>query len=64
MSIEALISLLILILVVGIIAALVLWVIREMPIEAPLSQWARVLVIAIAVLIIIVRALPLIGVAL
>jgi hypothetical protein len=62
--IEALISLLIVIIIVGIVAWLVIWLIDTIPLPAPFGQIARVLVILIAVLIILYRALPLIGVSL
>lgn len=61
--IEALISLLIVCVVVGIICWLVLWLLSALPLPAPFGQIARVLVIAIAVLIILFRALPLIGIS-
>lgn len=61
--IEGLVSLLILVLVVGIIAWLVLWLISEIPLPAPIGKIARILVIVIAVLIILYRALPLLGVS-
>lgn len=60
--IESLISLLVLVLVIGIVVWLVLWLISEIPLPAPFGRTARVLVIVIAVLIILFRALPLIGV--
>lgn len=62
--VEGLISLLILCVVVGIIAWLVLWLIDTLPLPAPFGQIARVLIIIIAVLIILYRALPLLGVSL
>lgn len=62
--IEALISLLIVMLVVGLVAGLIIWLIRMAPfIPPPFNQWAEYLVIVIAVLIIILRALPLLGVS-
>ncbi|MBP2465912.1 hypothetical protein CN221_14660 [Sinorhizobium meliloti] len=62
--IEALIALAITILVVGLIAGLVIFLIRRAPfIPAPSGQWAEYVVIVIAVLIILLRALPLLGVS-
>jgi hypothetical protein len=61
---SGLIGLLITILIVGFIASLVVFLIRRAPmIEEPFKSWAEYLVIVIAVIIIILRALPLIGVA-
>ncbi|AEH78381.1 hypothetical protein SM11_chr1105 [Sinorhizobium meliloti SM11] len=52
------------ILVVGLIAGLVIFLIRRAPfIPAPFGQWAEYVVIVIAVLIILLRALPLLGVS-
>jgi hypothetical protein len=62
--IEGLIGLLVLIIIVGIVAWLVIWLIDTIPLPAPFGQIARVLVILIAVLIILYRALPLIGISL
>jgi len=61
--IEALISLLIVVLVVGIIVWLALWAISELGVPDPFNRIARVLVILIACLVILYRALPLVGVA-
>jgi hypothetical protein len=61
--IEGLIGLLIVILVVGIVAAVILYCVDLLPIEPNFKQIARVLVMLIAVLIILVRALPLLGMA-
>jgi hypothetical protein len=62
--IEALIALAIVILIVGFIASLVIFLIRRAPfIAEPFRQWAEYAVILIAVLIILLRALPLLGVA-
>lgn len=60
--ISALIALLVVILIVGLIAGLVVYLIDISPIPAPFKLWARWLVIVIAVLIIILKALPLLGV--
>ena len=61
--ISALVSLLVVILVVGLIAGIVVWLIDMLPLEPPpIKQFARVIVILIALLIILMRALPLMGV--
>lgn len=60
--IEGLIALLIVVIVVGIVAGLIVWCIDMLPIEPNFKQIARVLVIVIAVLVILLRALPLLGV--
>ncbi len=61
--IQGLIALLITILVVGIVAAVVIYLIDMLPIEGNFKQIARVLVLLIAVLIVLFRALPLLGIA-
>jgi hypothetical protein len=61
--IEALISLLIVVIVIGIVAALIVWLIDMLPVDGRFKQIARVLVMVIAVLIILMRALPLLGVS-
>jgi len=61
--IEPLIALLVLVLIVGIVVWLVLWLISEIPMPEPFGRIARILVIIIAVLIILARALPLIGIS-
>lgn len=61
--VEGLIGLLILILVVGIVAYVIVYCIDLLPIQPPFNQVARVLVMLIAVLIILMRALPLLGVS-
>lgn len=60
---DALISLLILVLVVGIIVAVIVYCIDMLPIDGRFRQIARVLVLLIAVLIILARSLPMLGVA-
>ena len=60
---EGLISLLILVLVVGIVVWLVLMLLDAIPMPDPFGRIARVLVIVIAVLIVLYRALPLLGVS-
>lgn len=58
-----LVGLLITVLVVAIIVAVVLWAIEQIPLQPPFVQIIRVLVIAIAAIVIIMRALPLLGVS-
>jgi hypothetical protein len=60
--INALIALLITALVVGIVAWIIIYLIDMLPIEGNFKQIARVLVLLIAVLVILARALPLLGV--
>lgn len=60
---NALIELLIMLIVVGVIAAIVIWLIDMLPIDGRFKQIARVLVMLVAVLILLLRALPLLGVA-
>lgn len=57
-------GLLILIIVVGIVAYLIKMLIDMLPIDGRFKQIASILVMLIAVLIILSRALPLIGVSL
>lgn len=59
---EGLLGLLAFMLILGIIGAAVLYFIRILPIDEPIKSWARIVVIAIGLLIFIIRALPLIGV--
>jgi hypothetical protein len=61
--VESLISLLILVVVLGIVCWVVLYCIRLLPIEAPFQQIATALVIIVALLIFLTRALPLLGVS-
>jgi len=62
--VAGLIHLLIVILIVGLVAGLVIWLIRTAPfIAEPFKSWAVYLVAVIAVLVIILQALPLLGVA-
>lgn len=58
----ALVALLITILVVGIVAWLIVYLIDLLPIDATFKQIARVLVLIIAVLVCLIKALPLLGV--
>lgn len=59
---SALISLIVLIIVVGIVAYLIKMLIDMLPIDGRFKQIAGILVMLVAVLIILSRALPLIGV--
>jgi hypothetical protein len=61
--IEGLIGLLIAIIVVGIVAALIMYLIDLIPIDGRFKQIAKVLLLLIAVLIILARALPLLGIS-
>ena len=61
--IESLIALLVVVLVVGLIVWLALWAIAELGVPEPFNKVARVLVILIAILVILYRAMPLIGVS-
>lgn len=60
--IEGLIGLVVFMLILGLIGAAVLYLINMLPIDEPIKSWARIVVIAIGILIFIMRALPLIGV--
>jgi uncharacterized iron-regulated membrane protein len=61
--VEPLIALAVLILIVGLVAGLVVWLIRAAPfIEEPFKSGSVWLVYVVAVLIILAKALPLIGV--
>lgn len=59
--IEGLIGLLITVLIVGIIVWIVLWAIAELGLPDPFNRIARVLIVLIAVLLILYRAAPLVG---
>ena len=61
--ISALISLIVLIVVVGIVAYIVLLLLDMLPIEGGFKQIARVLIMLVAVLVVLMRALPLLGVS-
>jgi hypothetical protein len=61
--ISALISLIVLIVVVGIVAYIVLLLLDMLPIEGGFKQIARVLIMLVAVLIVLMKALPLLGVS-
>jgi hypothetical protein len=60
--INALILLLITVLVVGLVAYLIIMLVDMLPIEGQFKQVARVLIMVIAVLVILAKALPLLGV--
>lgn len=60
---EGLIGLLIAIIVVGIVAALIMYLIDMIPIDARFKQIAKVLLLLIAVLVILAKALPLLGIS-
>lgn len=61
--IEGLIALLVAIIVVGLVCGLIVWLIRAAPfIPEPFKSWAEYLVYVVAVLIILAKALPLLGV--
>lgn len=61
--VESLISLVVLVVIVGIVAWIVLRLVDMLPMEAGFQQIARALVILVAVLIVLFRALPLLGVS-
>ena len=60
--IDGLVGLLILVLVLGIVVWLVIWLIDTIPLPDPFGRIAKVLIAVIALLIILARALPLLGV--
>jgi hypothetical protein len=62
--INALIILLVTVLVVGLVAYLIIMLVDMLPIEGQFKQVARVLIMIIAVLVILAKALPLLGVSL
>lgn len=59
--INGLIALLIAVVIVGIVAWVITYCIDLLPIEGPFKQIAKVLVLLVAVLIILAKALPLLG---
>lgn len=61
--VSGLVALLITIVVVGIVAGIIVYCIDLLPIDARFKSIARVLVLLIAVLVILFRALPLLGVS-
>lgn len=62
--VESLIALIILVIVVGIVVFLINMLIDLIPMDGRFKQIAKVLIILVAVLITLMRALPLIGVSL
>jgi len=62
MGVEGLIGLVVLIIIVGIVAYLITMLINMLPIDGRFKQIVNVLIMLIAVLIILARALPLLGV--
>lgn len=62
--VSALITLLILIVIVGVVYYLLTLILNMLPVEEGFKQIARVLLILICVLVILAKALPLIGVSL
>jgi hypothetical protein len=60
--INALIALLITVLVVGLVAYLIIMLVDMLPIEGQFKQVARVLIMVIAVLVVLSKALPLLGI--
>jgi predicted membrane metal-binding protein len=62
--IEGLIGLAIAGLIIALIAGLIIFLIRRAPfIQEPFRQWAEYAVIVVAVLLLLLRALPLLGVS-
>lgn len=61
--IEGLIAWLVVVVIVALIAGLILWALSQFPIAPPFGNIIRVCVIVIAVLIIVLKALPLLHVA-
>lgn len=62
--IEGLIGLIIALIIVGIVCGLIVWLIRAAPfIPEPFKSWAEYLVYVVAVLVILAKALPLIGIS-
>lgn len=60
---EGLIGLIVVIIVVGIVAYLLTLLVDMLPLDARFKQIANILIMLVAVLVILGRALPLIGVA-
>lgn len=61
--IEGLISLIVLLIIVGIVAWIIIKLVDMLPMEGNFKQIARALIILVAVLIVLMRALPLLGVS-
>ena len=60
--IDTLVGLLILVIVLGIVLYLLLMLIDMLPIEGSFKQIAKILLILICVLVVLARALPLLGI--
>lgn len=60
--IEGLVDLVIYVVVLGLVASLLLYIIGKVPLAEPFKEWARIIVYVIGALIIIVLLLQLIGV--
>lgn len=62
--VESLIGLIVVLIVVGIVCGMIVWLIRTVPfVSEPFKSWAEYLVYVVAVLIVLAKALPLIGVS-
>jgi hypothetical protein len=61
--IDAFIAWLIIVVIVCIVAGLIIWVLQQFPLADPFGRIARVAIIVIACLIILLKALPLLHVA-
>lgn len=61
--ISALVGLLVLVVILGIVLYLVLMLIDMIPMDGGFKQVAKVLLILIALLIVLARALPMLGIA-
>lgn len=62
--VESLIGLTITVIIVGIVALIAIKLLDMLPMEGGFKDVARLLIILVAVLVVILRALPLIGVSL
>lgn len=61
--IEGLIALLIAIIVIGIVVAIIMYIIDLIPMDGRFKQIAKVLVMLVACLVLLMKALPLLGVS-
>lgn len=61
--IEALISLLVVLIVAGIVGAILMYIVGLLPIDATFKQIATIIVWLLVALIVLMRALPLLGVS-
>jgi hypothetical protein len=59
--IAGLINLVIYLLILGVILALVFWVLQEIPLPQPINRIIRIVVIVIVVLVVIILLLQLVG---